>query len=66
MLCSYLPSPRSCCCNQPLQTEKEGWDFPADIEWYPYNCVARACIDLVVEDMVVNKVDGLVGNKVRG
>ena len=32
----------------------------------PADRVVEACIILVVEDMVVNKVDGLVGNKVRG
>ena len=60
MLCSYLPSPRSCCYNQPLQTEMEGRDFPADIEWCPYNCVARACNVLEVKGMVRSEVDSLV------
>ena len=36
------------------------------LQGVPADRVVEACIDLVVEDMVVNKVDGLVGNKVRG
>ena len=32
----------------------------------PADRVVEACIDLVVEDMVVDKVDSWVGNKVRG
>ena len=59
-LCSYQLQTLRLATISHCRPEKEGRDFPADIEWYPYNCVARSSTALEVEGMVRDKASLVV------
>ena len=55
------------CYTQPTRDIAGMMGLPCGIVYgVPADSVVEYYFVLVVEDMVVNKVDGLVGNKVRG
>ena len=59
--------PRVCCCTQPTTDIAGMMGLPCGIVYgVPADSVVEYYFVLVVEDMVVDKVDSLVGNKVLG